>query len=237
MRYQLALEKNLRVVSLTPNNIALVEAFITYDSDYSRSGDKNAAPDNNFHGSTAFWMNELRKHLTSTKEHCSYIYQEVVSNAVSAVDRENSTHINADGVGRAELTSRLLQLTKKEFMDLLKNPKADYKLINILSAKTHPTRANAYARVNYSFATKFCHYACMGLFEGLDEQDNFSIFDNVVAKAIPLYTTMYKIPFSKNDLFDYPKYVKLIDEIIKKSKSEISRNGFDHLLWYYYKAR
>lgn len=35
----------------------------------------------------------------------------------------------------------------------------------------------------------------------------------------------------------YREYSEIIDKILDKSGNKISRNGFDHLLWYYYKGR
>ena len=72
----------------------------------------------------------------------------------------------------------------------------DYKLIKELSAPTNPdsknkpNRGNAYKykpRENFSFATKFCHYMAMYLFDGKNYADNFSIYDNVLDKAIRKY--------------------------------------------------
>lgn len=36
------------------------------------------------------------------------------------------------------------------------------------------------------------------------------------------------------DLNDYDDYRKAVDAIRNASRTEISRNGFDHLLWYYH---
>ena len=80
---------------------------------------------------------------------------------------------------------------------------------------------------------------CFYLFKGQPEQDNFSIYDNVLAEAIPKYHEKYcgnKVAIKK----DYEKYIKYIDEIRKCAKEkhheEISRNAFDHLLWFNHKG-
>ena len=39
------------------------------------------------------------------------------------------------------------------------------------------------------------------------------------------------------NLGDYKDYRLAVDSIRKASGIEISRNGFDHLLWYYHKGR
>ena len=45
----------------------------------------------------------------------------------------------------------------------------------------------------------------------------------------------YSISFG--DINNYPVYSRTIDAIIEAAGTEISRNGFDHLVWYYYKGR
>ena len=35
----------------------------------------------------------------------------------------------------------------------------------------------------------------------------------------------------------YDEYQKAVADIIRVSNSNVSRNGFDHLLWYYHKGR
>ena len=35
----------------------------------------------------------------------------------------------------------------------------------------------------------------------------------------------------------YIAYQNAVDAVIENAKNQISRNGFDHLVWYYYKGR
>lgn len=225
---------NSVLVELSLDNVAVVEAMIQNDSAYLKSADKNATPQYNtkgkivYAGSTAYWMNQLKEILVDKKN--ADKFESVIAAAVCAVDRENSTHLNADKCGREEITNRILNESPQGLMEKLKV--ADLGLIDIISAKT---KAKTRARTNLSFASKFCHYACFYLFEGSPEQDNYSIYDNIVKKALPSYVDYYKLTLRNLD--DYDAYQKTIDEIIAASHSEISRNGFDHLLWYYFKGR
>ena len=109
-----------------------------------------------------------------------------------------------------------------------------YKLVEIIAKKTS---AAIRARENKSFASKFCHYACFYLFEGKREQDNYSIYDSILKSALPLYIDYYGIDVKKQELEDYAIYSETIERIIQKTGNMISKNGFDHLLWYYYKGR
>ena len=69
------------------------------------------------------------------------------------------------------------------------------------------------------------------------EQDNFSIYDNVVAQNIGKYAKCYEIENPNDISYNYKSFITSVDAIIKKSGNKISRNGFDHLLWYMNKIR
>lgn len=229
LQYELSRYTNKpELVELTVENVARVEFMIRNNSRYAGQNNK----------STTIWLKKFANALKG--EHTQEDYRKIVFEVVSGIDRTNSTHINADGVGREELTERIVNIDKNLLFEYLKSPEKDnYKLIEILSAKTNPDPANPnmHARRNYSFATKFCHYAAFYLFEDEVEQDNFSIYDNVVAKKIDKYAECYKIE-NPNDIgCNYKSFITLVDAIIKKSGNKISRNGFDHLLWYMNKTR
>lgn len=227
-------EKKVNLVKLSRDNVARIEAMISIDSGYKKNSDRDSGPDDNgkYKGSTAYRMCELKKAVNNNQNR-NEEYKEVIRQAVEAVDRENSTHLNADSIGREEITDRIYNLTKGELKSKLQT--ADIGLINLIAAKTTPKDKSKKARTNVSFASKFCHYACFYLFEGEPEQDNFSIYDNVLKDNIPYYAQYYDVQIK--DLSDYADYRRVVDEIIKKSESNISRNGFDHLLWYYHKGR
>lgn len=225
--------KGTGLVELSLDNVAIVEAMIQNDSAYLKSADKRAIPQYNkngkvvYAGSTAYWMTQLKEILVDKKNINKF--ENVIAEAVCAVDRENSTHLNADGKGRKELIARICNLGRKGLLENLK--RADHALVEKIAEKTSAIKP----RRNLSFASKFCHYACFYLFEGFPEQDNYSICDNIVKKILPRYVEYYKLTL--RNLECYQEYQKTIDEIIAKSPSKISRNGFDHLLWYYFKGR
>lgn len=229
LKYDLKCHKDKEgreLVLFTRDNVARVESMIRNDSDYSDQGTSSAT----------YWLRELSKVLSGKKS--THKYEEIIQECVNGVDRTNSTHINADGVGREELAQRICKLSKETLVEYLKNPRKEhYKLIEILSQPTHPKDSKHYARKNYSFATKFCHYAAFYVFENDEEQDNFSIYDSVVAKNIKPYAKYYGLKVSPNIGSNYDAFISLVDGIIQKSGKEISRNGFDHLLWYFHKAR
>lgn len=226
------LERDGKLVKLTPQNVAIVEAMVRADSNYTRLGDINQYPGKDGRpGSVAFWMTQLKLYLEGEKT--EYSREDIISNAVIAVDRENSTHLNADKKqGRKVITDRIRKLSDDDLISMLKYPKETcYKLIMIIAERTTEEKGG---RVNVSFASKFCHYACFWLFEGKTEQDNYSIYDNVVRKALPAYLVKYNLP--KFKLLHYAEYQAAVDALLEKSGNLISRNGLDHLLWYGHKG-
>ncbi len=230
-------EKTL--AKLTCNNVAIVEAMIRNDSAYIHSTDVNAAPTYNrkneikYGGSSAYWMTQLKKSLLDGKPDSTYSYKDIIKGAVESVDRENSTHLNADKCGRPEITKRLCEFDRTELIECLKNP--DYKDMKLFQEISRITSAEKGARTNPSFASKFCHYACFYIFEGTKYQDNYSIYDRILKTVLPWYLGYFGI--EQFNLDNYRDYRMAVDGIRDVSGIEISRNGFDHLLWYYHKGR
>lgn len=228
------------LAKLTRDNVAIVEAMIRNDSAYIRSTDVNAAPTYNrkgeikYGGSSAYWMTQLKNALFSEDPGSVYSYEDIIRGAVEAVDRENSTHLNADNCGRQEITERLREFDRAELIACLQDP--DHDNMKLVCEISRVTSASRRARTNPSFASKFCHYACFYIFEGTIYQDNYSIYDGILKTVLPMYLEYYQIK-QDYDLCDYREYRTAVDTIRKASGIEISRNRFDHLLWYYHKGR
>lgn len=219
------------LVEISEDNVARVEAILRIDSGFRKATDIENP------GSSA---SSIMMFKQSWKSKNSSNYPCLIKQIVERLDSENKTHLNSDGVGRSEITDRINAIGMDALVEELKNPEENnYKLIKILAEGTHPTgkskNGKAYkSRRNLSFASKFCHYMCFFLFMGEREQDNFSIYDSVVSAIIPRYLNYYgsNMALRKNNYVDY---IRAIDEIILRSGSRISRNGLDHLLWFYHK--
>lgn len=232
--------RDMTLAKLTRDNVAIVEAMIRNDSAYIHSTDVNAAPiynrkgDIKYGGSSAYWMTQLKTAVLGDGSDGVYSYEDIIKGAVESVDRENSTHLNADKYGRQEITQRLCAFDRGELVECLKDPDHDdMKLIREIS---RITSAQQRARTNPSFASKFCHYACFYVFEGTEYQDNYSIYDGILKAVLPMYLGYFRVG-QEYDLSDYRDYRMAVDAIREASGIEISRNGFDHLLWYYHKGR
>lgn len=230
--------ENMTLIVLSFENACKVEAMIKNDSKYGRASDENAGRKGSYPGFTAYWFNQMKLLLDDLSiPSDDEKWKEVVKEVVCSIDRENSTHLNADGVGRDEITKRIVS-NKDDLIEMLKD-KDNLELFNLIQKETNPGDNKHHSRINTSFASKFCHYACLYLFEGQPEQDNYSIYDNVIREVLPLYAAKYGIRFG--NLRDYKEYCRVVDAIresaSRETGSKLSRNGFDHLLWYFHKGR
>lgn len=239
-------QDGLKLVDLTVDNVARIEAIILNDSTYKKAADPHSAPvqyprkqtdEYKYGGSTAYWITQLKDILIygnhkSTDEHT---FKFVIENAVKTIDRENSTHLNADGKnGRSEISQRIIG-NRDNLIPWLRDPKGtDYAIIELIAEKTKGDKG----RKNPSFASKFAHYASFYLFEGTEYQDNFSIYDGILRNALPRYLEEYGIENTIID-GDYVSYQNAIDELRERAAQrygeKLSRNGLDHLLWYFHK--
>ena len=292
-RKKIKAEKTL--VKLTLANVAKVETMIKNDSAYIRASSPTAGPSRKkkkvYSGSTPFWMSLLKQALEDSKwtslsrygsefdreKTIGFTFAEIIAGAIVAVDRDNSTHLTGDGVGRIEIWNRIREIGPCELKNRLK--RRDFKLVGEIMAVTDPgtkdtreqlnTDAREFlkhkwlfdaiqaksetkkadkefkARTNQSFASKFCHYACLYVFKGENAADNFSIYDTILEKVLPWYWCWFDVGELKKiqGKFNYEEYSAVIDEIRNKNSKHnpdgylISRNGLDHLLWYYHKGR
>lgn len=224
---------------LDRENVGFIEAALRIDSNYRKVMD----PSYDGLDGCYYWIRKLNALDPKTKMiEC----QGILLRIIWTIKAENSTHLNSGETERNELTRRLVAEydTLSDFIHDLKYPKLnDYKIIKLLSTSTDPSFEKKIVKTrdaekdydpkisNFSFATKFCHNMAMILFEGKKEQDNYSIYDRVINSALGLYNHEYaNIDFNG----DYRGYLKAIDAI---RKNEISRNGFDHLIWYYFKGQ
>lgn len=246
-QYNLECEKlsdGIHLVKLTKDNVAKVESIIRTDSNYSSF--KEANYDNDKY--SPYWIKEMGKYLLNPKKGAStHSFEEIVKNIVEKIDKENGTHLMADcekdekgtikKSARDFMKDKIIACYENEtLLKYLKEPDFSKKnLIDILSAPTGIEKGKG--RSHLSFASKFCHYSCYHLFKGEKEQDNYSIYDRFVREALPFYLEKYKINNIKiTDKSTYKEYQQAIDAVIRESKTNISRNGFDHLVWYYFKG-
>ena len=224
------------IVKLTRDNVARVEAMIKTDSDYKDSGNSDKK------GSSAYWLKQLEEIIKSKDKNKrtseNFIYADIIYYLVIAIDIENSTHLNSDKIGRRAVADRISKLDIEKLVQYLKKPSIEYELIDIIQSPKEEGEKR-----HFSFATKFCNYACYNLFKGTKAADNFSKYDSVLEKALPQYVKRYlgedvKLKEYKNNYQQYIKYIDNIREAASKETGEkISRNGFDHLLWYYHKGK
>lgn len=213
-KYILKRSKN-GMLEISLDNVARAEAMINSDSRYSQKEvEKNI---------------NLLKYNIDKKLIPNPNYQTIFTDIVSSINRLNKTRMSND-----EIQQIVFYLLSKKDELITRLYQRDFCLVYELTKCSK--------RKNYSFATKFCHYMCYFLFEDKEQQDNYSIYDKVVAQILGVYAAQYGIckfpegiPYNIKDFQNYDTYDTysgVIDKIINASGEEISRNGFDHLLWY-----
>lgn len=178
-----------------------------------------------------------------------FSYENLIENVVHSIDRENRTHQGvADGYNSVK--DKIIQEAKNvsELINILSNEDDGFKFAwKIRHLK---------GRRPYSFSSKFCHYMALYLLDGM-QQDFYPIYDYVVSGVVKEYIKLKlgyqmvdgKELFVKNLDIDceddttynpdedvYLKYRNVIDNIISinkltKNGQDISRNGFDCLIW------
>ena len=253
--YIMDMVTGFEIAALTKKNSNFIEAVLKLDSNY-RKEQKAVPPDDRFvlneHacnsnglycGSTKFWFNEM------TNSNSDYSYKECVLGAVISIDRSNSTHLETTENGRKKMARRIVKRCPNidELIDCLSTPfKADDShLISCMLRKGLKSIKDGSDMYYLSFASKFCSYASTFL----NLQTDYSKYDNVVAKALPVYyqaycnknvrTTEFLVDNSTSDKYHnrlsvYEKYSDTIAVIINAiGKSDrLSRDEFDHIIWY-----
>ena len=244
--------------ALTRKNADFITAVIKLDSNYGRDADVSNKPHKTFHpiksptgkecGSTAFWFDEMKK--VGDFEKC-------LAGAIVAIDRVNSTHLEASVDGRDEIRRRILETCLKcnnLITELERDLKDQNHIIAKIAAPIRAKRSKTSDRYNLSFASKFCAYAA----KYLGTQHQYVIYDQVIASNLPLYVDAYlcekpgKKAFDfnyyknkcikKHQLVDvlgfYLEYSQTIEKIIDIVKSQkISKEEFDHIVWYCLKGK
>lgn len=203
---------------------------------------------------------QLQNGKPQNGDNCQKLVADLVAALDSENSTHLNTRKEKDSLkrrGRGVMTERVLRLLANfdSFTDRLRN--SDRTLIQTLACPDE-----SYAGKELAFASKFCHYAAFWLFKEENEADNYSIFDSIVSKALVNYAEKYlgkeyevqiekykqelRKVISKSKKIDwatyryddfYEHYQELIDATRKKASIRhggdmISRNGFDHLLWY-----
>lgn len=151
----------------TRKNLALLHALLRYDSNYSASeGEQNETT----------YAGLLAKNGVPTNE-------ADIREIVTSINKVNSTHLAAEDGGIENAVNKIASIDKPKgrLAERLKN--RDDELVKEI--------AHAGKRNNFSFATKFCAYACV--FAKDIRSDNYCVYDNVLANVLPYYAYLYSL--------------------------------------------
>ncbi len=252
--YDMDMIKGEGIAALTKKNSNFIEAVLKLDSNYKRESEV-FKPDEKFDlkehssnakglycGSTQFWFDEM------SKKESNYDYKQCVLGAVISIDRSNSTHLETTKNGRQKMADIIsnecpdLKTLKEELGKPFKSNDNDHLISKMLNGVFNTNGKDMYY---LSFASKFCSCAA----ECLNTEVKYSKYDNVVSVALPTYykiyckktvkKTEYKVDYSvkekcKHRLEIYENYSNAIGEILKSldAKNRLTRDEFDHIIWY-----
>lgn len=267
--------ENEKLYELTKENVINVETMLLYNPRYSNFNDINISVTNFVTNSEEYLINETSTSLIGLIKNglenekifkTDYNIKDGVNgnlifHILRKLNQENSTRASIKDI--KNMTRKIGEECNyciEKLFSILENTEEGHNLIGNLTVIEGNNE-------NFSLATKFCHYMCINYFDDSKRRDNYSIYDNIVAKSIPKYFNYFKKELIKKDIkyneFSniekntlkkdiknitdmekrqdkyiefYKNFQKLIDDIIdvasEKHKQRISRNGFDHILWY-----
>ena len=166
-------------------------------------------------------IENIRSALIQLRNNYTY---ENLKNACTIINRENNTHLrNTD---KEAICRRIIRDYPSYTMYENALTSDDHPLIGLIRYRNDIQFETI--RDNYSFATKFCHFSCYFLLETDNDRDRYPIYDSVMKKYIK------DVHYVRDDQMEsYNNYISTIDNII--NNRNISRNGFDHLIWIYYR--
>ena len=149
------------------------------------------------------------------------------------------------------------------FKKYINNPTDNnYEIINIIAKPDLKYKAENF---HFSFATKFCRYVCIGLntkrnssgeIININEKaDNYYVYDGIIWDNLKYYIQGVNINEFENKILNnklfyeetndkngnincgihYKYYFNLLEKINKNAGQNISRNAFDHIIWYFNK--
>jgi len=149
---------------------------------------------------------------------------DIVAMKIAIIDITNSTHLalHKDKISIIELAKCISNI--KNIDNRIKN--GDVTVVNEI--------AKCNGKINlFSFASKYCCYHNHNLYG----EDDYSIYDNILATNLPKYfkskiTTNKINSWRKN--FQYEEYNNYISENLKKLGINVKnpRRKFDHFVWF-----
>ena len=110
--------------------------------------------------------------------------------AIKSLDKSNSTHLQTSENGYEEMANRIIE--KYDDVNKLKNGfelkiKDENNPFNILIEPTKSVKGNGIENYNLSFASKFC----ADIAEQFETKNQYSKYDTIVKKALPIYIKKY----------------------------------------------
>lgn len=223
-KYMLATKDGKVEISL--ENVARVFAMMSNSPQYKKAENKDDE------GSSAYWFAKWKKNKTISEDN--------LSSLLKCLNKENRTRVSKDGLEQIRDNILAVPDIKKALGD------PEHKVVETIIKI--PSTITSRSKIHFSFATKFCHYACMYLLDG-EARDNFPIFDDIMRQNLGKYSekwdkakidgkprrnaTYKDLAKTEDGLVDfYGFYVKSIEEVAQENG--VSKTGVEQLIWYYH---
>ena len=189
--YECSEYKDKKIPALTAKNIDFIEGVINLDSNYNKDSDSSMGPDSSqnlkysfegltskYVGSIAYWFKEMTRRDSDFKE--------CLRSVIIAIDRTNSTHLEASKNGREKMfeiiTSKCNDVVdlKRELDKVNEDGTIDEDNLIIEMSKEIPAivkdKSKTKMRRNLSFASKFFSYADLNL----NKEARYSKYDTLL---------------------------------------------------------
>ena len=205
-------------VVISRDNVARVFAMMSNSPQYKKAENKEDKD------SSAYWFAKWRKNKTISEDDLSSLLQ--------CLNKENRARVSNEDLKQIKNSINIKSIKGKL-------EKADYSLIETVIKNC--------SKIHFSFATKFCHYACLYLLDG-EARDNFPIFDGIINQSLGNYSTAWNEQklaqnLCKNGTYEeikekmglksfYKLYVNAISELA--ASAGVSKTGVEQLIWYYH---
>ena len=200
---------------------------------------------------------------SSTKSFCDYKEEykkdkkaPISLKLLEQINTENSTRVKNDYL--KEVVLKNLNYLGSNLEQKLKNQ--DYSIIPDIYTIKDESKTKETQKTLLSYASKFCHFYCLHMFDDTTIADSFPIIDSILRKVIPIYDYLYNDKeyrcydeYKKNSslykyrnaeykdikpsVLEYYKiYVNALSCISENCQKQVTVTEIEQLLWWFYRG-
>lgn len=218
--------ENEKLYELTKENVINIETMLLYNPRYSNFNDINISVTNFVTNSAEYLINETSTSLIRLIKNglenekifkTEYNIKDGVNgnlifHILRKLNQENSTRASIKDIkNMTRKIGKECNYCIEKLFSILENTEEGHNLIGNLTVIEGSNE-------NFSLATKFCHYTCINYFNDSKRRDNYSIYDNIVAKSIHKY---FKRELIKKDI-KYNEFSNIEKDTLKNDIKNIT---------------